>query len=280
VRLKTLKSAAFGLLGLLLLGQAQALRAADWPSGVPTQPADPVTDLAGMLSPSAADYLNQELRRQWQEGHFQLAILILPSLQDRPIEDLSIQVARGWALGDKQASNGVLLLVAAQDHQMRIEVGSRLEGVLPDIICRRIIGDVMAPRLRQGDNDGAITAGAAAITAVLAPQDPLAAQAPSLDSDASADAQDQDAGSSAAKALAAGGILGILLWLVGQPMLWILLIWLVLVILRRGGGFGGGGFYGGGFGGGGFGGGGFGGGGGGFGGGGGGFSGGGASGGW
>jgi uncharacterized protein len=274
MRLKTLRSAAFGLLGLLLLGQAQALRAADWPSGVPTQPSDPVTDLAGMLSPAATDHLNQELRRQWREGHFQLAVLILPSLRDRPIEDLSIQVARGWALGDKQASNGVLLLIAAQDHRMRIEVGSRLEGDLPDIICRRIIGDVMAPRLRQGDPDGAVTAGAAAITAVLAPQDPLASEAPAPD------AQDQDGASPAAKALAVGGILGLLLWLMGQPIVWILLIWLVLSVLRRGGGFGGGGFYGGGFGGGGFGGGGFGGGGGGFGGGGGGFSGGGSSGGW
>jgi len=280
MRLRTLTSAAFGLLGLLLLGQTRALRAADWPSGVPAQPGDPVTDLAGMLSPAATEHLNRELRRQWQEGHFQMAILILPSLQDRPIEDLSIQVARAWALGDKQASNGVLLLVAAQDHKMRIEVGSRLEGVLPDIICRRIIGDVMAPRLRQGDNDGAITAGAAAITAVLAPQDPLAAEAPSVDADSDADAQDQGGASSAGKALAAGGILGILFWLLGQPMLWILLVWLLLSVLRRGGGFGGGGFYGGGFGGGGFGGGGFGGGGGGFGGGGGGFSGGGSSGGW
>jgi uncharacterized protein len=241
-----------------------------------------VTDLAGMLSPGAVQTMDQALRRQWQQGHFQLAVLIVPSLQGQAIEDFSVQVARGWALGGRQESNGVLLLVAAQDHQMRIEVGSRLEGTLPDIICRRIIGDVMAPRLRQGDPDGAILAGVEAITTTLDPQDALATQA----QDGSA-TQPQDASPGAA--LAAGGLLGLLMLILGQPLVWILLIWVLIALvtnfLNRGrGGVGGGGRgfrgggWGGGFGGGGFGGGGF--GGGGFGGGGGGFSGGGASGGW
>lgn len=264
------------VLGLLLLAAAPS-PAASWPAGVPKQPTDPVTDVAGMLSPGAIQNLDQALRRQWQAGHFQLAVLTLPSLQGRDIEDLSIQVARGWALGGKQESNGVLLLVAVQEHQMRIEVGSRLEGTLPDIVCRRIIGDLMAPRLRQGDADGAVLAGAAAITATLDPRDALAAQAQEGEA-----AQPQ--GASPAAALAAGGLLGLLLLLLGQPLFWILLLWLVSAVVAnilnrgRGGPGGGRGFRGGGFGGGGFGGGGF--GGGGFGGGGGGFSGGGASGGW
>lgn len=276
-------SLALGL-ALGLSGPLQSGAAADpWPQGVPRTPADPVTDLAGMLSPGAGQRIDAELRRQWQAGRFQLAILTLPSLGDRPIEDISIQVARAWALGSKDASNGVLLLVAPAEHKLRIEVGSRLEGQLPDVVCHRIIADAMAPRLREGDADGALLAGAAAITAVLDPQDPLAKE----DDGASASdaASGQDAGGPGGPGAAAGGpavvgMLGILLWLLGHPLVLLLVFFLLSILLRvllGGGGFRGGGFGGGGFGGGGFGG-GF--GGGGFGGGGGGFSGGGSSGGW
>src|SRR5665213_2809605 len=105
--------------------QAQAQTA--WPTGIPTQVSAAVTDGAGLLSQGTVDQLDAALGRQWQAGHFQLAVLTVASLQDRGIEDLSIQVARAWGLGGKKESNGVLLLVAAKEHQMRIEVGSRLE---------------------------------------------------------------------------------------------------------------------------------------------------------
>lgn len=259
------------LLLLCALAGGAAAGGSDWPEGLPKQPSDPVTDLAGMLSPGATQHLNDELRRQWQEGHFQLAVLTLPSLKGLPIEDLSIQVARAWALGSTDASNGVLLLIATEDHKMRIEVGSRLEGALPDIICHRIIEDSMAPRLRQGDADGAVVAGVAGITASLAPNDALAAEA-----DASVGA---GAGQAGAGTAAAGlGLAALLIFVFGHPLILLLLFFLLQLLLRHFMGGGRGGFYGGGFGGGGFGGGGF--GGGGFSGGGGGFSGGGSSGGW
>lgn len=239
-----------------LLTAASPVRAA-LPAGVPSQPADPVTDLAGLLSPQATQALDQALRQVRDSGKFQLAVLTLPSLNGLAIEDVSIAVARAWGLGDKARGDGVLLLLAPAEHKMRIEVGSRLEGDLPDITCQRIIREIMAPRLRAGDADGAVTAGCLAI-------------AKPLGVDLALDAGAQPA---------AGGGDGV------SPL--ILLLLLVLFLGFRGlmafglfGGFGGRGPRGGGFGGGGFGGGGFGGGGGGFGGGGGGFSGGGSSGGW
>ncbi len=163
---------------LFCLALLPGLLAADLPPGVPAQPGQPVTDLAGMLSADAAVSLNTALGLAWQQGQFQLAVLTLPGLQGAGIEDVSIQVARAWGLGGKQQGNGVLLLIAPVEHRMRIEVGSRLEGDLTDAACSRIINDVMAPRLREGDNDGAVLAGCQAIAGQLGVELNLARPAP------------------------------------------------------------------------------------------------------
>jgi len=152
---------------LLCLALAPALMADGLPQGVPSQPSQAVTDLASMLSADASAQLNAALSQAWQQGKFQLAVLTLPSLNGAGIEDASIQVARAWGLGSKEQGNGVLLLIAPSEHRMRIEVGSRLEGDLTDAACSRIINDVMAPRLREGDNDGAVLAGCQAIAGQL-----------------------------------------------------------------------------------------------------------------
>src|SRR5262245_52538915 len=125
---------------IALLLWAGSLGAAPLPEGVPSRPSEPITDLAGMFSPSRAASLNQLLRQIWREGQGpQVEVLTLNSLGGRPIEDVSLAVARGWGLGDEKKDNGVLLLIARGDRKLRIEVGSKLEGELTDIACKRII---------------------------------------------------------------------------------------------------------------------------------------------
>jgi uncharacterized protein len=256
---------------LLALGPGGLFASAPWPQDVPSSPLDPVTDLAGILSTGTQEQHNSGLRAQWKAQRFQLAVLTVKSLEERPIEDVSIQVARTWALGGEETDNGVLLLIAPKERQLRIEEGQKLEGSLTDVACKRIIEDVMKPRLRGGDMDGAVVAGVAAITTQLAPEDALAnadsAQRPPV-----------------AIPMTVLGILGFIL---GNPLFFIITIILLQVVLslfmrklgirpsRSRGGFGGGGWGGGSSGGSSWGG-----GGGSFGGGGGGFSGGGSSGSW
>jgi uncharacterized protein len=52
----------------------------------------------------------------------------------------------------------VLLLIAVDDHKMRIEVGQGLEGVLTDAHSSRIIRNEMTPHFRQSDYDAGVTA--------------------------------------------------------------------------------------------------------------------------
>ncbi len=50
---------------------------------------------------------------------------------------------------------------------MRIEVGTGLEGALPDVIASRIISQVIVPHFREGDFSGGINAAVTRIIAVI-----------------------------------------------------------------------------------------------------------------
>jgi uncharacterized protein len=155
--------AGFALLWLLLLSVA----AADAPpSGL--QPIPPlrarVTDLTGTLTPEQQSALEQKLAAFEASKGSQLAVLIVPSTQPEDIEQYSIRVVEKWKLGrgvvgGKKVDDGALLLIAKNDHRMRIEVGYGLEGVLTDAMSNRIISETIAPAFRQGNFSGGIDAG-------------------------------------------------------------------------------------------------------------------------
>jgi uncharacterized protein len=225
----------------------------------------PVVDQAGVVPDATEQQVDAALNAYQASSGNQIAVAVVKTTGSQSLEDYSIDLARKWGVGQVGKDNGVLLLIAYDDHKVRIEVGSGLEGQLTDLQAGRIISDQIVPRMRAGDPGGAVVAATAEIRRALgdttvgapAPPPPTPSERP-----------------------APGGfaLLGFLL-----PVLFTLLAFgLVGGRRRRRGFFGFPIFWGGGWGAGGWGGGGFGGGGGGgfSGGGGGGFSGGGASGGW
>ena len=67
----------------------------------------------------------------------------------------------------KASDDGVILLVAKNDRAVRIEVGTGLEGALPDVIASRIISQVIVPHFRDGDFAGGIDEAVTRIIAVI-----------------------------------------------------------------------------------------------------------------
>jgi len=124
-----------------------------------------INDYAGILSPGAKAGLEQKLAGFEQEQSTQVAVLIIPSLQGDDIDQFAIRVADQWKIGQKGKDNGVIILLAQAERKVRIEVGMRLEGVLPNITAARIIRDVMRPYLRGGDFDRGVEAGVEAVMA-------------------------------------------------------------------------------------------------------------------
>ena len=126
-----------------------------------------VHDDAQALKQETIDKLEKQLEAYEDSTSNQIAVLIISSLEGETIEDYSLRVAEKWKLGQKDKDNGVLLLVAVDDHKMRIEVGSGLEGVLTDALSSRIIRNEMAPNFRRADFDSGVTAGIDGIIATI-----------------------------------------------------------------------------------------------------------------
>jgi uncharacterized protein len=118
-----------------------------------------VVDLTGTLSSDQIAALTQTLKNLELRKGSQVAVLIVPTTQPETIEQYSIRVTDAWKIGRKKIDDGALLVIAKNDHKLRIEVGYGLEGSLTDVTARRIIDEVIAPRFKSGDFAGGIAAG-------------------------------------------------------------------------------------------------------------------------
>jgi uncharacterized protein len=118
-----------------------------------------VTDFAGLLTPAQRQNLEQDLREFESRRGSQIAVLIVPTTQPEAIEQFSMRVAESWKLGRKGIDDGVLLLIAKDDRDLRIEVGYGLEGVIPDAVAKRVVAEIIVPYFKQSDFYGGIQAG-------------------------------------------------------------------------------------------------------------------------
>lgn len=165
---------------LAFVGVAGA-SAADF--NVPPAPSleSPVVDTSGKLSADQIKQVVDAIHNVKDAGKSQLAVLVVDSLNGTAIEDASLAVARKWGIGEKGNNNGVLLMVAVSDHKMRIEVGSGLEGALPDIRTKQISDKYITPAFKKGDYFTGIHDGVVQINSAVAGEVFAAPPAPPFD---------------------------------------------------------------------------------------------------
>ncbi len=126
-----------------------------------------VTDLTGTLDAGQRQALENKLAAFEAQKGSQIAVLMLPTTQPETIEQYGIRVADAWKLGRKGIDDGALLLIAKNDHRLRIEVGYGLEGVLNDATSKRIVSDVITPYFKRGEFYAGIDAGVTSMTKVI-----------------------------------------------------------------------------------------------------------------
>ena len=125
-----------------------------------------INDEAYIFSQNERDELLNLVQNFEQNSTTQIAIVTLNSLENKSIEELSLEIARGYKLGQKESDNGVLLLVAPNEKKVRIEVGYGLEGTLTDAISSEIINSVMIPEFKNGKMSEGVKEGVLAIIKV------------------------------------------------------------------------------------------------------------------
>ena len=101
-----------------------------------------------------ADNTNEKLK---------IGVYITDELGDNDVEEMSLEIARKWKIGDKDTNNGVLLFLAIKDKKSRLEVSDNLATRLTDIQSKAIL-DNMKPKLRSKDYDGAVLDAVKSIT--------------------------------------------------------------------------------------------------------------------
>ena len=126
-----------------------------------------VVDQARVLSQSTKDELETLLATHENNTTNQVVVVTIESLGNAQIEEYSIELARRWGIGQKGKDNGVVLVVAPNDKQVRIEVGYGLEGTLTDALSSSIINYYIIPEFKKGDIQNGIKMGTQKIIALL-----------------------------------------------------------------------------------------------------------------
>lgn len=118
-----------------------------------------VVDQAAILSEPVHAQLDGLLSSHESETSNQIVVVTLADLQGYDIADYGYQLGRHWAIGSAENDNGVLLIIAPNERQMRIEVGYGLEGALTDGLSRTIIQREITPAFRAGKFDDGVLLG-------------------------------------------------------------------------------------------------------------------------
>ena len=169
-----------------------------------------VNDYANIMKKADIQELESYLASLEDASGIQLAVLTIPSLENEDIAVFGLKVAEKWGLGQSKEDNGALLLVAYDEHQLRIDVGYGLEDKLTDVKCGLIIRNVIIPEFQEGNYSKGIVKGIKNMAGIAS--DNMEIVAKSVQDNASADDE-------------VGGVIFMLIWI----------IFIFLIISSRGG---------------------------------------------
>ena len=141
----------------------------------PGKPTGFVNDFAKVLSVQEKQDIEAKLISLNRELSVEIAAVTIPALGDETIETYAVKLFQEWGIGGKEKDTGLLILVAPNDRQVRIEVGYGLEGAVTDIQSGNIIRTVMTPAFKEGKYGAGISGAVDALDLIIT-KSPEAAQ--------------------------------------------------------------------------------------------------------
>lgn len=127
-----------------------------------------IADNAQVISETQENFLNALLYDLQQKTQADIAVVTLKTLDEEPIEDISLKIGREYKIGGKKLNNGAVVLVVPNDRQARIEIGFGLEGAITDAHAGRILDDYMLPYFRENNYEKGIVDGTTALAVDVA----------------------------------------------------------------------------------------------------------------
>lgn len=126
-----------------------------------------VFDYGGFLSPSELKALDSDLIKYFDSTGTQIAVVTLTDLDGYDPNSFATELGEKWGVGEEKEENGVVLLLSKNDRKSYIATGRGAEGPLPDILCKRILDEVMKPLLKDGQYFQALQFGTQSIKSAL-----------------------------------------------------------------------------------------------------------------
>jgi uncharacterized protein len=121
------------------------------------KPTGYVNDFAHVLDAGSAQALEAYCANLERVTGVQMAIVLVPSLEDDPVEDAANRLYREWGIGKKGKDEGILLLLSIKERKSRAEIGYGLEPVINDGAAGGMLRAI-GPILRQGNYGGGLLA--------------------------------------------------------------------------------------------------------------------------
>ncbi len=126
-----------------------------------------VYDRANLLSEPEEAQLNNLIQQLENLTTAEVAVLTTSSLEQQTIESYANKVFNLWGIGKREFNNGVLFVIAPQEHRARIEVGYGLEELLTDSWCGATLDSYAIPYFKTNNYPQGIIQTTAAIVDYL-----------------------------------------------------------------------------------------------------------------
>jgi uncharacterized protein len=138
-----------------------------WAGPAAAQPApppltQPVNDFANVIDPQSARTIDAMVRSLQRATGDVVVVATVDTFQPyATIDEYAVKMFEngGRGIGEKGRDNGLLVVVAVNDRQVRVEVGYELEQFVTDGFAGQTRDEDILPRFRQGDYGAGLVAG-------------------------------------------------------------------------------------------------------------------------
>jgi len=120
-----------------------------------------------VLDTTTISKINSRLSYLESNTTVQVAIVAVNSIGDADQVDFAQKLFEKWGIGQKEKSNGLLILLVKDKRVIRFHTGYGLEGTLPDITCKCIEKDFMVPEFKNDDYNAGMLAGVFQVEKIL-----------------------------------------------------------------------------------------------------------------
>jgi uncharacterized protein len=164
--MKLTHGAKHGLPNLRLVAAAAVVATGLCRPAFPQQPppalTDTVNDFAHVIDSGSRAVLDQRIRALKQATGDVVVIATVPTYQ--PYGDINEYAVKmfengGRGIGDKGKDNGLLIVVAVNDHRIKIETGYDIESFVTDGYAGETIREYITPEFKRGNYGAGLVAG-------------------------------------------------------------------------------------------------------------------------